>query len=42
MKPPKVTGKVELESEKKISASQDFRKKEQKSHDFSGSSLEKE
>ena len=42
MRPPKVTGKVELESEKKISASQDFRKKEQKSHDFSGSSLEKE
>ena len=42
MRPPKVTGKVELESEKKISASQDFRKKEQKSHDFSGSSSEKE
>lgn len=42
MKPPMITGKVELESEKKISASQDFRKKEQKSHDFSGSSLEKE
>ena len=42
MKPPMITGKVELESEKKISASQDFRKKEQKSRDFSGSSLEKE
>ena len=42
MRPPKVTGKVELESEKKISASQDFSKKEQKSHDFSGSSSEKE
>ncbi|MBE9594205.1 MAG: ATP-dependent protease LonB, partial [Proteobacteria bacterium] len=42
MRPPKVTGKVELESEKKISASQDFRKKEQKSHDLSGSSSEKE
>ena len=42
MRPPMITGKVELESEKKISASQDFRKKEQKSHDFSGSSLEKE
>ena len=42
MKPPMITGKVELESEKKISASQDFRKKEQKSHDFSGSSSEKE
>ena len=42
MKPPMITGKIELESEKKISASQDFRKKEQKSHDFSGSSLEKE
>ena len=42
MKPPMITGKVELESEKKISASQDFRKKEQKSHDFSESSLEKE
>ncbi|NOR17512.1 ATP-dependent protease LonB [candidate division WOR-3 bacterium] len=42
MKPPMITGKVELESEKKISASQDFRKKEQKSHDFSRSSLEKE
>ena len=35
MRPPKVTGKIELESEKKISASQDFRKKERKSHDFS-------
>lgn len=42
MRPPKVTGKVELESEKKISASQDFRKKEQKSHDFSRSSSERE
>jgi Lon-like ATP-dependent protease len=42
MRPPKVTGKVELESEKKISASHDFRKKEQKNNDFSGSSLEKE
>ncbi len=42
MKPPMITGKIELESEKKISASQNFRKKEQKSHDFSGSSLEKE
>ena len=42
MRPPKVTGKVELESEKKISASHDFRKKEQKGHDFPGSSLEKE
>jgi ATP-dependent Lon protease len=42
MKPPMITGKIELESEKKISASQDFRKKEQTSHDFSGSSLEKE
>jgi len=42
IRPPKVTGKVELESEEKISASQDFRKKEQKSHDFSESILEKE
>jgi len=42
MRPPKVSGKVELESEKKISASQDFRKKEQKGHDSPGSVLEKE
>jgi len=39
MKPPKVTAKVELESEKKITIPQDFTKKGQKNYDVSDPSL---
>jgi len=39
MKPPKVTAKVELESEKKITVPQDFTKKDQKNYDVSDPSL---
>ncbi|MCX6666782.1 MAG: ATP-dependent protease LonB [Euryarchaeota archaeon] len=39
MKPPKVTAKIELESEKKITVPQDFTKKGQKNYDVSDPSL---
>lgn len=39
MKPPKVTAKIELESEKKITVPQDFTKKGQKNYDVSDSSV---
>ena len=39
MKPPKVTAKIELESEKKITIPQDFTKKGQKNYDVSDPSL---
>ncbi len=39
MKPPKVTAKIELESEKKIAVPQDFTKKSQKNYDVADPSL---
>jgi len=42
MRPPKVTAKIELESEKRINASHDFRKKKQQDSRISDSPLEKQ
>ena len=42
MRPPKVTAKIELESEKRITAAHDFSKKKQQDPGFSDSSLEKQ
>lgn len=39
MKPPKITGKIELESEKKITAPSDFTKKNQENYNLSDSAV---
>ena len=40
MKPPKITGKIELESEKKITADQNFNKKNNEEINLSESPFE--